>query len=159
MNKDCILTSDLMLELSDGLKERLTFDIADSTTYFNYGNLSLICWIIPEKTALDFVSDMRDNLNSTSAKVASSFFLKNRPVYLTCCYIRILIKTFIDKSFIVSKVKVSFSSIISYENFTMLYRVHCTRIDINVGVKLLDSNLVASRLKEFTQWCSNNSLT
>ena len=42
MNKNCVLMSDFMLELSDCFKERLTFDIADSTTYFYNCNLSFI---------------------------------------------------------------------------------------------------------------------
>ena len=35
-------------------------------------------------------------------------------------------------------------------SLTMLVRVQCTRVDVDVWVKLLDSNVVASCLKKFT---------
>ena len=43
MNEDGIFTSDFMLELSDGFKERLAFDITYGSTYFDNGNLSIGC--------------------------------------------------------------------------------------------------------------------
>ena len=137
MNKDSIFTTYFMLELSYSFKERLTFDITYSTTNFDNSNFSFICWEISKETALNFISDVRDNLNSTSTKVTTSFFLKNRPVYFTSCYVGIFVKTFVNKSFIVTEVKVSFCAIISYENFTMLNRVHCTWVNVNIRVKLL----------------------
>ena len=42
LNKNCVLMSDFMLELSDCLKERLTLDISNSTTNFYNCNLSFI---------------------------------------------------------------------------------------------------------------------
>ena len=65
---------------------------------------SLVCGFCSVKTALDLIGNMRDYLNGTSAEITMTFFLKNRPVNLTGCYVGILAQTFIDESFIMSKV-------------------------------------------------------
>ena len=42
MDQDSIFMSDIVLELTDGFQERLTFDIADSTANFNDRNAGLV---------------------------------------------------------------------------------------------------------------------
>ena len=36
-----------------------------------------------------------------------------------------------------AKIKVCFGTVISYEYFTMLNRIHCSRINIDIWIKLL----------------------
>ena len=148
MAKNCILMSNFMLELSYCLKERLAFNITNSSTYFNNSNLHIVRRVITIESALDFVSNVWNNLNCSSAKISTAFFLKNCPVYFTSCHIRILIKAFVNESFIVSKVKICLCSIISYKYFTMLYWVHCSWININVWVKLLHCNFEPPGFKQ-----------
>ena len=98
------------------------------------------------ETALDLIGDMRDDLYRTSAKVSAAFFLQNGPVNLTGSYIGIFSQAFINETLIVSKVKVSFSAVVCDEDFAVLYRVHGTWVDVDVGVKFLHGNFVASGL-------------
>ena len=133
--------------------------ITNCTAYLDDGNSVLIRCFCSVKTALDLVGDMRDYLYSTSAKITVTLFLKNRPVNLTGCYIGILAQTFIDESFIMSKVKVGLSTIISYKYFTMLYRVHSTRVNVDIRVKFLHCDCVTTGFQQTSEGRSRNSFT
>ena len=75
MDQDCIIVSHFMLELTDCLQERLTFDITNSSTHFNNSDLCLFCCKITEETALDLICDVRDYLHSSSAIITAALFL------------------------------------------------------------------------------------
>ena len=96
------------------------------------------------ETALNFIGDVGDDLYRTSAKVSTALFLQNGPVNFTGSYVGIFSQALIDETLIMSKVKVSFSAVIGNENFAVLYRVHGTWIDIDVGVKFLHGNFVST---------------
>ena len=121
MDQDNIFCSALMLKLTDGFKERLAFNITYCTADLDDSNLSIFCSRITVETALDLICNMRDYLNSSSAEISAAFFLKNGPIDLSCCNIGILCQAFIDKSFVMTKVKVSFCTVICNENFSVLY--------------------------------------
>ena len=108
MDQDNIFCSAFMLKLTDGFKERLAFNITNSSTDLNDSNLSICCSRITVETALDLICNMRDYLNGSSTEISAAFFLKNGPIDLSCCNIGILCQAFIDKSFVMTKVKVSF---------------------------------------------------
>jgi hypothetical protein len=75
MNQTGVLLTYIVLELTDGLQERLAFDIAYGTAYLDNGNLRLIIifvGIVAVETVLDLVGDMGDNLYSASAVITSA---------------------------------------------------------------------------------------
>ena len=137
-----------MLELSDCLKERLAFDVSDCSADLDDRDMCLIICEVSVELTLDLICDMRDNLYCASAVVTAALFLKNGPVNLTGCNVGIFIKILVNKSFVVTKVKVSFSAVFGNENFTVLNGVHCSGVDIDVRVKLLHCNLVAACLQQ-----------
>ena len=98
MNQNGILMTDFMLELTNRFEERLTFDISNRTSYFNNCNLSVGISKVSIKTTFNFIGNMRNDLDSTAAIIASSFLMKNRPVDFTGGNIRILIQVFVNKS-------------------------------------------------------------
>ena len=65
---------------------------------------------------------MRDDLNCAAEIVAAAFLVQHIPVHLACCKIGILIQILINKTLIVSEVEVSFSTVVSNENLTVLIR-------------------------------------
>ena len=159
VDQDNIFCSALMLELTDGFKERLAFDITDSTADLNDSNLRICCSRVTVETALDLICNMRDYLNSSSAKISAAFFLKNGPVDLSCCNIGIFCQAFINKSFVMTKVKVCLRTVICNENLSVLYRVHCTWVNIDVRIEFLHSHSVTTRFQKSSQRCSCNSFS
>ena len=89
MNEDRIFPAHLMLELADGLEERLAFDVADGSAYLDDGNMCILGCVIAVKTALDLIGNMRNDLNRSSAVVSAALLLKHRPVNFSGSNIRI----------------------------------------------------------------------
>ena len=144
MNKDSILSAYFMLELTNGFQKRLTFDITYSSADFNDRDAHIRICEITVETTLDLIGNMRDDLYSTSTIVTTAFLLQYAPVNLTGGHVRVFIKTFIDKSFIMTQIKVCFSTIISDKNFTMLNRVHGSGVDIDIRIELLHSHFITT---------------
>ncbi len=113
-----------MLKLADCLQERLAFDVTDSSSDLYNCKFCIFRSRISVKTRFDFVCNMWDYLDSSAAEITAAFLLENRPVYLSCCDIGIFVKAFVNKPFIVSKIKIRFGAVICYKYFTVLDRIH-----------------------------------
>ena len=144
MNQNRVFFADFMLKLTDGLQERLAFDIADRAADFDDGNSCLFIRKIPVKTALDLIGDMRDNLNGSAAVITTALFLKNGPVYFTRCNVGIFIQIFIDEPFVMSEIQVGFRAVLRNKDFTVLNRIHRTRVDIDIRVKFLHGHFITA---------------
>ena len=100
--------------------------------------------------ALDLVGDVRHHLDGL-AEIVAATFLVNDCLVDTTSGERIRFRSLnTGESLVVSEVEVGLHAIYRYVALTMLVRVQCTRVDVDVWVKLLDSNVVASCLKKFT---------
>ena len=73
MNQHAVFTADVVLELTNGFKKWLAFNIADGTADFNNSDFGRFVLVIMVKTALDGVGNMRDNLNGIAPEIASAF--------------------------------------------------------------------------------------
>ena len=102
---------------------------------------------------------MRNDLYGTAAVITAAFLLQNAPVYLSGRDIGVFVQTFIDKTLIVSKVKVCFYTIIRYKNLTVLDRIHRARIDIDIRIKFLHRYLVAACFQKTAEGCSGNAFS
>ena len=159
MDHDAILMSDIQLELTDGFHVRLTFDIADSAANFDDRNLIVFCIWIAIETVFDFVCNMRDDLNGMTAKVTTALLVQNAPVNLSGCHVGPLVQTLVDKTLVVSKIQIGLCTVICYKYFTMLNRVHSSRIHVDIWIKFLADHLVAACLQQTTKRCCGNTLT
>ena len=137
-----------MLKLTDGFKERLAFNITNSSTDLNDSNLSICCSRITVETALDLICNMWDNLNSSAAKVTATFFRENGPIYFSGCYVGLFGQIFINETFVVAKIQVSLCTIIRNEHFTVLYRIHSTRVNIDIWIELLHCYTVSAHFEQ-----------
>ncbi|MNL25430.1 hypothetical protein D3C87_1469120 [compost metagenome] len=61
MNQNRVVITYVDTHLSDGFKERLTFDITYRATNFNQDNFTTLSRFV--NTSFDFFSDMRNDLN------------------------------------------------------------------------------------------------
>ena len=144
MNQNCIFMAHIMLELTNRLQERLAFDISYGSSHLDNCNLRIFCRRIAVKSALNLIGNMWDNLYSSSAKISSTLFLQDTPVNLTCGHIGILCQTLIDKSFIVAKIQIGLCAVVCYKHFSMLYRIHGSRVNINIRIKFLHRHCIPS---------------
>ena len=57
-----------------------------------------------------------------------------------------------------TEIQIGLRTVVRNENLTVLHRVHCTGVDVDVGIKLLHGNCVAAGLQQTTQGSGRNSL-
>jgi len=144
MDENCIFSADFMLELPNGFQKRLTFNVTNRSPHFNNGNSGFFICKVPVKPAFDFVCNMGNDLYSPSTVITTAFFLQDGPVDLSGSYIGVFIETFINKTFIVSQIQVSFRTIIGYEYFAVLYWIHCPGVYIDIRIKFLHGDFITA---------------
>ncbi len=144
MNEDGVFPSDFMLKLPDRFQKRLAFNVADGSADFDNGDMGLFGGKIAVKPAFDFVCDMRDYLNGSAAVISPPFFLQHRPVHFPCGDIGIFCQAFVNETLIMSKIQVGLRSVVCHKDFAVLNRVHCSGINVNVGIEFLHGHPVAA---------------
>ena len=144
MDQNGIIMAHLMLELTDGLQERLAFDITYGTADLDDGDAGLIIGKVAVKAALDLIGDMRDDLYGTSAVITTTLLLQYGPVYLTGGNVGIFIQILINKTLIMSQVQVGLRAILRDEYFAVLDRVHGAGININIWIEFLHGYFITS---------------
>ena len=77
MNEQAVLKTDLKRNLSNSLKERLALYIADCTADFGDNDISVRVFSDSIDKFLDFVCDMRNDLNSFAEVFAVALFFEN----------------------------------------------------------------------------------
>ena len=140
----------LPLELSNGFHVRCALDIADSSA--NLGNHEVVAILLAEQlhVALNLVGNVRHHLNGLAQIVATALLVNHRLVYAACCQRVGFGGLDTGESLVVAEVEVGFHSVNRHIAFAMLVRVECSRVDVNVRVKFLDSDVVTSCLQELT---------
>lgn len=56
-----------------------------------------------------------------------------------------------------SKIKICFRAVICYKYFAVLDRIHCSRINIDIGIKFLHSDCIAARFEQTAEGCCGDS--
>ena len=158
MDVEGVVLADFLLDLADGLEERLALDITDRTADLRDDDISAISLGYIVDLLLDLVRDVRDDLDRRAQIFPTALFVQDRPVYLTRGDIRVLRQVDVDETLIVTKVEVRLSTIVRDENLTMLIRAHRTRVDVDIRVKLLDRDLEPPALEQTAERCSRDAL-
>ena len=137
MNKKHIIFFLFQRNLTDCLDERLRFDITYGSS--DLGNDHICFRLAADRIdeTLDFIRDMRNDLNSFPEVFPATFLLQYIPVHLARCKIGILVEILINKPFIMAKIKIGFRSVLRDKYFAMLVRTHRSRIDIDIRVQFL----------------------
>ena len=159
MNHDGVLSADLSLKLSDGLQKRLALDIADRSSDLDNRNGILLLRLRRIKPGLDLIRNVRDDLNGSPAVIAVSFLVQYGPVHLACRHIGIPVQTFIDKSLIMSQIQIGLRAVVGDKHFSVLDRVHGTRVHVDIGIKFLHRHMISARLQQSSQGSCRNSLS
>ena len=102
---------------------------------------------------------MGDDLYGATAVIAATFLLQYAPVNLTGRHVGILTQAFIDETLIVSQIQIRLGSVIGNENLTVLTRVHRAGVDVDVGIKLLHGDTVATGFQKSSKGCCGNSFS
>ena len=102
---------------------------------------------------------MRHNLNRGTKVFATTLFVDNRFIDPPHGQIRGLCCRFVKKALVVTKIKISFSSIIGYIDLTMLVGRHGAGINIDIGIIFLYGHPQSTGLEQHPERGRQNSLT
>ena len=150
MNKVNIFSSYPELELPKCLDKWCTLDISYSSTQFdNTGIRGLVttvgrtlCHILYPR--LYGIGYMGDDLNCFAKVITTSFSFDYLGVDLTCGDVMITFKTDIEKSFVISEVKVDFAAVVEHENFAVFEWTHGASIAVQIRVNFHRSDSQSS---------------
>src|SRR3712207_1078341 len=144
------ISAQLPFHLSDSLHERRTLYITDGTT--NLCDNKVVVIFLPKQLyiAFNLIRDVGYHLNSSAQIVSSTFLIYNAFIDTPRRHRVRLSRLNACKALIMTKIKVGFHSICCYITLAMLVWIERTRVDVDIWVKLLDSDVVTSSLKKFT---------
>ena len=146
MNKEAVFSAHFEGNLSDRLEEGLGLDVADGAADFGYNDVGVGLLADAVDKFLDFVCNVRNDLNGGAEIFAPALLVEHVPVYLSGGEVGKTVEVLVDKSLIVSEVKVGFGAVLGDLNLAVLIGAHCAGVDIYIGVELLSGNLKPSRL-------------
>ena len=144
------ILSKFPFHLSYSLKIRSTLNVANSSTDFSNNEIIMVFLSEQLNVALNLVGNMRHDLNGLSQIISPSLLIDNSLINTSCSQRVRLSGLNTSKALIVTKVKVGFHTVHGNITLTMFIRVKSSRVDVDVGVELLNGNVVPPCLQQFT---------
>ena len=159
MDAQEVLLRQLPLQLPHGFHKGLAFHIAHRAAHF--GDNDVIVPSLPqqEHPALDFVRNVRNNLDGLSQVSPLPFLGDDGVVDSARGDIIGLRGVNAQKTFIVAQVQVRLGAVLRHVAFPVLVRIQRSGVYIQIGVEFLDGDAKASCLQQFGQRGRNNSFT
>ena len=92
---------------------------------------------------LDFVGDVRDDLDGAPEIVAAALLLNHRQVDLAGRPVVVARRDLVGEALVVAQVEVGLGAVVGDVDLAVLVRAHRAGVDVDVGVELLQRDLVA----------------
>ena len=102
---------------------------------------------------LDFVGDVRNDLDGFAEVFAFALVVEDGLVDLSAGEIIESGELDVGESFVMAEIEIGFSAIVQHINFAVLIRTHCAGIDIEIGVKFLESNFESAIFEQGAKGC------
>lgn len=147
MAENRVLTTHSLHQLANGLQENHALDISHSSTHFDKAHVRLVAIVVNGQVGhaldpvlekmekemgkyLDLVRSMGNNLHSLSEVVSSAFLLNDTLIYLSGGDVVISSQFYIQKSLIITEIKIDLASVSKHVHLSMFIGAHCTSIAI-----------------------------
>ena len=154
------ITTQLPAQLTDGLHEGRTLNVANGAAHLGDDKIKFfVLLVLAQHTALNLIRDMRYHLNGLSQIVAMTLTIDNSLVDTARGNRVVTGGMDACKAFIVTKVEIGLHAIYRHITLTVLVGVQCARVDVDIGVEFLNSDLIAACLQQFTDAGGDDSLT
>ena len=150
VHKSRIVGAELEAHLAHGFQKRQGLDVAHGAANFNNRHVHRVRRAYartPAHVILDFVGDVRNDLDGFAQVVAPALFFKHAFVNLAGGEVVGAAHSRGDEALVMAQVQIGLGAIIGDENFAMLERGHGARIHVDVRIELDQSDFEASRLK------------
>ena len=151
------VATEFPFELSDGFEEGRALDVADGAADFGDDEVVLARFAEVLHALLDFVGDVGDDLNGLAEVVAAALLVDDGFVDAARGHAVLAGGLYAREAFVVAEVEVGLHAIYGDVAFAVLVGIERAGVDIDIGVKLLDGNLVAACLQQFTDRGRNDA--
>ena len=149
MHVQCAIRTDLLAELTDALQEREALDVAHRAP--DLADHDVVALGQDAHRPLDLVGDVGYDLHRASQVVATPLPVDDRAVDAPRRRVVLLRQVRVDKALVVAQVEVRLGSVLGHEDFAMLERRKRSRVDVYVGVELLQGNAQPALLEQNAQ--------
>ena len=148
----------LLAELTHGLDEGLTLDVADGATELGDHNVCLSLLLDAQEARLDLVGDVGNHLHGAAEEVSCTLALNERLVDEASGEVGLAGEVLIDETLVVAEVKVGLLAILGHKDLAVLEGAHGARVNVEVRVGLLHHDLVAAGLEQASERCRRDAL-
>src|SRR3989442_140354 len=129
MNEHSILAPFFVAHLTNRFEERQRFDVAHRAANFDNHH---VCFAVNRDRAnpfLNFIGDVRNNLNRLAEIIAAALFLDYREIYSPGGPVVGLRQMRVREALVMAKIEIGLRPIVGNEDFAMLKRRHGARIE------------------------------
>jgi hypothetical protein len=141
-----ILASQLDPHLADRFQERQRLDVAHRAADLDDRQLRLARAAADEM--LDFVRDMRNDLDGAAEVVAPALLLDHALIDLAGGEIVALRHLGMQEALVMAEIEVGLGAVLGDEDFTVLERAHGPRIHVEIGIQLDHRDLETTGLED-----------
>ena len=135
--------------MSDGFHERQALDVTNRSTDFSDDKIITAFFAEIKHISLDFVGDVRHHLDCFAQIVATTFLFDHALVDASGRKVVIASGFDAGEAFVVAEIEVGFLTVVRYVAFSVLIGIERAGVDVDVGIKLLNRDVVAASCSNF----------
>ena len=154
-----VLGAGIFAVLADRLDKRLALDVANGAAQLGDDHVGSGLLFNGAEAGLDGVGHVRNHLHGTAQKVAAALASDQVAIDRSRGEVGIAGKVLVDKTLVMTQVKVGLIAVLSNKDLTMLVRAHGARVNVEIRVGLLHGHLVSARFKKTPQRSRGNSFS
>ena len=138
MDEHAALGAEVGVELADRLEEGQRLDVADRAADLGDHEVDGLGLGDDQDALLDLVGDVRDHLDGGAEVVAAALAPDHRVVDRAGGDVRGARGVLVGEALVVAEVEVGLGAVLGDEDLAVLERAHRPRVDVDVGVELLE---------------------
>ncbi len=146
MDEAGIFAAEVLTHLADGFEEGQRFDIADGTTNLYDGDVAVGSDLA--HGVLDFVGDVRDDLNGLAEIVAAALLGDDLLVDAAGSEVVVTCQLGVGEALVVTEVEVGLGAVVGDEDLAVLEGRHGAGVDVEIGIKLHEIDLDSAGFEE-----------
>ena len=158
MDIQAVFPARLVAHLTDGLQERLGFDIAGGSPDFGNNHVRGGFLAHGVNEFLNHVRYVGDDLHGGAQVFAPALPAQHPGEHLTGGKVGILVQILVDKALVMAQIQVGFRAVLGHIDLAVLIGTHGAGIHVDVGVQLLGRDFQPPRLQKPAQRCGGDAL-
>ena len=144
VDEHAALRPQVRVELADRLEERQRLDVADGAADLGDHEVDRLRLGDDQDPLLDLVGDVRDHLHGGAEVVAAPLALDHRVVDGARGHVGGARGVLVGEALVVAEVEVGLRPVLGDEDLAVLERAHRPRVDVDVGIELLQLDAEAA---------------